>query len=346
MGGDDQVLVRGADAPKIRLKVVGGAGDDQFVDSTRTGGVRFYDARGRNVAEGSRRVAINTKHHDEWVGSDTNRYPPREWGTWWRPLPWVEANSDLGLFVGGGAIRTQYGFRRSPYASEIRFRAGYATGAATGRADLEAEVHPENATHFWRLGLRASGIDVLRYYGQGNDTPNTGSSDFHRVTQQRYSAEPALVVPVGRLVHLSVGPFVRYTRTTSNAGRFIAPLRDTLLGGRDFGQAGGRLAVDLDTRDRPVNPLRGIHIAVAGEISPAVWDVSSTYGAGQVEASTSYRLGCRRRQPSRSARARDGCGAPSRSSSRPFWGARLPCPATTQIALLAMRACTAEPSSV
>jgi hypothetical protein len=283
-GGDDQVFVRGADAPQIRLRVVGGAGDDLFVDSTRSGGVRFYDDRGRNTAEGSHRVAINTKHHDEWVGSDTNRYPPREWGTWWRPLAWVEANSDVGLFIGGGAIRTQYGFRRAPFASEIRVRGGYATAAQTGRGELEAEVHPENASHFWRLQLRASGIDVLRYYGQGNDTPNPGPSDFFRVTLQRYSAEPALVVPVGRLVRVSLGPFVRYTRTPSNTGRFIAPLRDTLLGGREFGQVGGRLAVELDTRDRPLNPLRGIHLSVAGEVSPAVWDVSSTYGSGQVEA--------------------------------------------------------------
>jgi hemolysin activation/secretion protein len=33
-----------------------------------------------------------------------------------------------------------------------------------------------------------------------------------------------------------------------------------------------------------VNPLRGIHLSVAGEVSPAVWDVSSTYGSGQAEA--------------------------------------------------------------
>jgi outer membrane protein assembly factor BamA len=33
-----------------------------------------------------------------------------------------------------------------------------------------------------------------------------------------------------------------------------------------------------------VNPRRGIHISVAGEVSPAVWDVSSTYGDGQAEA--------------------------------------------------------------
>ena len=54
------------------------------------------------------------------------------------------------------------------------------------------------------------------------------------------------------------------TRTGDNEGRFIAPLRDTLLGGRDFGQVGGRLAVELDTRDRPVNPLRGIHLSARG----------------------------------------------------------------------------------
>src|SRR5262249_38498690 len=69
-GSDDRVVVRGTAAPSIRLRVVGGAGDDQFVDSTRTGGTRFYDDRGRNTTEGTRRVAINTKHHDEWVGSD------------------------------------------------------------------------------------------------------------------------------------------------------------------------------------------------------------------------------------------------------------------------------------
>ena len=70
------------------------------------------------------RISLNTKHYDEWIGSDTNRYPPREWGSWSRPIPWFEASSDLGLFIGAGLLRTTYGFRREPYASEIRLRAG------------------------------------------------------------------------------------------------------------------------------------------------------------------------------------------------------------------------------
>ena len=57
-GGDDRVIVRGADAPKIRLRVVGGAGDDRFVDSTRTGGVQVLRRSGHGTrprgAAGSR----------------------------------------------------------------------------------------------------------------------------------------------------------------------------------------------------------------------------------------------------------------------------------------------------
>jgi outer membrane protein assembly factor BamA len=76
----------------------------------------------------------------------------------------------------------------------------------------------------------------------------------------------------------------RYSKTKDNAGRFIAPLRDTLLGGRDFGQLGGRLRIDLDTRDRPVYPRHGFRLGVAGEVEPGIWDVPRTYGSGEVTA--------------------------------------------------------------
>jgi hypothetical protein len=283
-GGDDSVVVRGADAPNIRLRVVGGPGDEVFVDSTRSGGIHFYDDSGHTTAEGSRHFGVNTKRHVEWVGSDTNRYPPREWGTWWRPVPWFHVSNDLGLFAGIGFLRTEYGFRREPFASEIRGRIGYSTGAQAFRADLDGEFHPENTARFYRVRLRASGIETLHYYGLGNDTPNLGNSSFYRVNQQRYIAEPSLVLPVAPHLDLSVGPFARYTHTGDNPGRFIEPLQDTLLGGRGFGQAGGQVGLEFDNRDRPVNPLSGIHIAATAEVDPGVWDVPSTFGAGEVRA--------------------------------------------------------------
>ena len=281
-GGDDQVTVRGAPKPRIRIRVVGGAGNEIFIDSTRSGSVHFYDDRGQTTSEGTRRVAVNTKHHDEWIGSDANRYPPRDWGTWNRPLPWFEVNSDLGLFIGGGLLRTEYGFRRAPFASQISVRGGYSTAARSGKVDIVGEFHPENTLHFWQIHGLASGTDVLRYYGQGNDTPINGSHAFYRVRRNLYALEPMFVVPLGRVLTVSIGPVARYSKTEDNAGRFIAPLRDSLLGGRDFGQLGGRLRLDLDTRDRPVYPRHGLRLGVVGEVEPGIWDVPRTYASGEV----------------------------------------------------------------
>jgi|tagenome__1003787_1003787.scaffolds.fasta_scaffold20977171_3 hypothetical protein len=283
-GANDQVTVRGAAKPQIRIRVVGGAGNDSFIDSTRSGSVHFYDDQGHTTSEGDRRLAVNTRHHDEWIGSDTNRYPPRDWGTWNRPLPWVEVNSDVGVFVGAGLLHTEYGFRRAPFASQFRVRAGYSTRAKAGRADVDAEFHPENTSLFWQVHARASGVEVLRYYGQGNDTPNNGNTDFNRVNQHLYALEPAFVVPFGRKVQVSIGPLLRFSRTRDNAGRFIAPLQDTLLGGQDFGRVGGRLQVDFDTRDRLIYARHGVHLWAAGEVEPGVWDVPHTYGSGEVNA--------------------------------------------------------------
>jgi hypothetical protein len=281
-GGDDRVVVRGNEPSAIRLRVVSGAGDDVLVDSTASGGTRFYDDSGNNVTEGSRPIDLNTKRYDEWIGSDTNRYPPREWGSWTRPLPWLEISSDLGLFIGAGLRRTTYGFRKEPYASEVRVRAGYATAAQAGRLDFDADVHPENSAHFWRVHAMASGLETLRFYGPGNDSPNEGTSDFFRVDQQRYELMPALVVPVGKL-EVGVGPLVRFTSTGQNNGRFIATLADTITGGQDFGQVGGRLTLDLDALDRDTLPLRVLHITAVGEVNPATWDVESAFGSVQAQ---------------------------------------------------------------
>ena len=83
------------------------------------------------------------------------------------------------------------------------------------------------------------------------------------------------MVPAANL-DVSVGVFGWYTHTGDNTGRFIATLKDTLSGGVAFGQVGGRVGLDFDSRDRPVNPLSGVHVSADAEVDPAVWDVPST----------------------------------------------------------------------
>jgi hypothetical protein len=285
-GGNDRVVVRGDASPRITLRVVGGAGDDALVDSTRTGGVAFYDDAGDNRVSGVRRARLNTRPYTEWVSSDTSRDGPREYGTWWRPVPWLGAGSDLGLVVGGGFRRTSYGFRKSPFATDVTARAAYATGAAAAAGELLADVRRENRAQYWHLRLLASGIEVARYYGLGNQSDSAGGSTYHRVASQQYAVEPSAVWPLGSRVVLGVGPLARWSRTSTNAGRFIGTIRDTLYGGRDFGELGARLGIVADTRDKPANPHRGVLLSGEGRFYPAVWDATRPFGSVEGRAET------------------------------------------------------------
>ena len=285
-GGDDRVVVRGAGKPSIVLRIVGGKENDELIDSTLTRHVAFYDDVGRNTVTLGHGSTLNTKHYTEWIGSDSSRYPPREWGTWTRPMPWLGGGTDAGLVLGAGIIRTSYGFRKTPYASEVTARVGYATGVAAAAAELTADVRRENQTQYWNLRLLATGIETPRYYGLGNRSARIGSSEYYRVSRQLYDVEPAAVWPVGRLFTIVAGPFASYSRTSQNADRFIATMRDTLYGAGDFAQVGGRLGFAVDSRDEPSNARSGSFLSGEARIRPAIGDVKRTYGSVEGRAET------------------------------------------------------------
>src|SRR2546430_15215311 len=108
------------------------------------------------------------------------------------PLTWVSYSPDFGVFVGAGADGTGYDFRRLPYNSHVTVRAGYATTAQTYRAELTGEFRGIVPPVGVSLRMRASGIDVLRFYGFRNQTRDPRSSDFCNVKQQQYLVAPAL----------------------------------------------------------------------------------------------------------------------------------------------------------
>jgi hypothetical protein len=108
------------------------------------------------------------------VAVNRRRYAPpdpavRNWGDRWLAVTWLAAGPDIGIFGGTGISLTRYGFRHDPYASRYRLRAGWSTGASTGRADFNARWIPENSRLRVDLLARASGIDVLRFHGFGNE---------------------------------------------------------------------------------------------------------------------------------------------------------------------------------
>ncbi len=283
-GGDDLVRISGSAGGAPVLRIIGAGGNDRVVDSSTAGRARFYDAKGTNTVGGSRHVPLDARPYDEWRLSDSTPYPPRDWGGFWRFRPWISSGPEVGFFFGGGMVRYYYGFSKQPYRSRMGLRVGYATGAERFRAEFTGDFRRVNSSVRTNLLLRASGIEVVRFFGFGNETPRIDSDFFYRVPQQQYLIQPSVVFPVGARGSVAVGPTLKYVDTELEPGRFISQA-PSLLGAGTFGMVGATAAVEWDGRDGRA-ARRGLHLTAAGSLYPAVWDVQETFGEihGEVAA--------------------------------------------------------------
>ena len=271
-GGNDRVTVSGAGAG-IDIRLIGG-GNAVLADSSSGPAIRLY-ASGRDSVTGPRPTAVD-RRADVGPAPDRPYRYYRDWGSTWDPTGWLAYGPDVGLFVGPGVSLKSFGFRKYPYASRVRLRAGYAFQAQTGRADLDLELHGENSRVRTVLYARASGIDVVRYNGQGNETVLTADEDFYRVRQQQYLLIPAIVFPFAEHAELGIGPSVEYIKTRTGDGR-VVEVTDP-YGSKDWGQLGGRVRLEWDSRDSERYPTRGVFARADGAAFPAVWGPDSSYG--------------------------------------------------------------------
>ena len=281
-GGDDRVVVRGSPGGP-RLRVVGGGGDDALVDSS-AGGVHFYDDRGTNRFVRGAHTGVDIRRYEAPPIDTSTLGRPRDWGARAVPFSWVSFGSDIGLFVGGGLVRTGYGFRHVPYRDRTTVRAGYATGAASYRADLVHEVRGFPGPAVTTLHLRASGIDVVRFYGFGNQTVDTGSTAFYKVPQQQYLVAPTITWPVSSGADVSFGAVLKNAKSEPGPDRLLGVLRPYGIG--NFWQAGVTGGARLDTRDRPSWAARGAFVTVSGGVYPAALDVTKAFGVLSAQAAT------------------------------------------------------------
>jgi len=279
--GDDRVVATGTSSP-IVVRVVGDAGCESVEASGRLE-VRVSDVESCTRVTGSasldRRAYVPPPLNPRapWI-------PPRDWGHQTVGMPWLAYSPDLGVFLGAGATVESYGFRKDPYSSRQRLRAGYATGAVAGRGDYLGDFRRENSPVHFSIYARASGIEVLRYYGLGNESERLPDEDQNKVKQQQYLFAPSLVFDLGRGADVSLGPVVQYANTQFKEGQLITAVEP--YGSDNFGQVGGHLTMTVDRRDQPGYPRHGALLHLQGRVFPGLWDVHSTFGEVNGDAST------------------------------------------------------------
>ncbi|HXL35238.1 MAG TPA: BamA/TamA family outer membrane protein [Gemmatimonadales bacterium] len=206
----------------------------------------------------------------------------------WRPqtVPlWGASYSpDIGLLVGAGITHTRYGFRALPASTRLLAEAAYASSVHSFRLDLAGEFRRPLFPAMLFVELRASGLERTRFYGTGNETDGSRPDSVYRVRQTQLLLQPRVAIPLAPRLRLTLGPLLGYTHTPVDAGTVLALARP--YGPGDFGQIGARAALELDTRDVPAAPARGLHLSLASQWYPALWDVGSPFASWSAEAST------------------------------------------------------------
>lgn len=280
-GGDDQFAIKGS-SDKIKIRMIGGPGHDNFVNSSR-GKALVYDLKKeQNKVRG---------HFIRRLSNDTlvNSYQ-RIYYKYNQTIPFLSLNynQDDGLFLGFSLKFINHGFRKSPYKSlhEFMINHALATQAFSFRyaseyigiwgknLDLTSDFDikaPNNTTNFFGYGNESlydkSKPGKFRYYRARYNLGNLTLQLRKRFAQNK--------------VMLAVGPTYQFYSLDSADNRNRNIIKPSFVTGLDPAtlyarQAyfGVKASLIVDTRDNAVVPMKGIY-----------WQTSFSYLAGLNENS-------------------------------------------------------------
>lgn len=287
-GGEDRLVVRGADRDDIVLRVVGGGSDDVLVDRTAGRAVHLYDHRGDNAFEPGPKTGVDT---GEWEDPDDpvaaqHGARPRDWGSTWIPLPDGSFDPDLGLFLGVRTWRVGYGFRQFPYRTRLLLQAGIGTTTGRPRFGVEWDAPVGTSGLRWRVTGRASGAEVDRFYGLGNETGRTLGDDAYRARHREASLSLELHGEVAPGLLLAAGADLRAWRPDDNPGTLVQQERP--YGYADFEVVGLNAELEIDARDDPHTPREGARLELHGRWVPRGLDAEFAYARAGAVLSTYF----------------------------------------------------------
>ena len=281
--GNNFVETSGGRFREIVVRVIGGE-DQDSVDDSKGGGLYFADVSGKNQLIRGPGSKIDTRLYNPPPPEDPDNtlLEHRDWGRRTSPQVYPGFNSDIGLFLGAGMFSTGYGFRYVPYSDSHKIKAGYATSAQSGIFDYRGDFRKPNSSLFSTFSVRATGLEFLRFYGFGNETPSDESDDFYKIRQRIVSFLPALHYSFSPSFEIFMGFHLKYSTAKDDPDTFLGQLRP--YGYANFVQMGFRLGFKWDTR----NPLRasdpGFRIDAEGFVYPKAATVEDTISGIEGEA--------------------------------------------------------------
>jgi hypothetical protein len=276
-GGDDRARVTGSGGA-IRVRLIGGGGADELVDATTAGRVSLYDEDDdtRFVTAGDTRVDTRSWDVPMDLSSNTHQSRARDWGSRWIPIPDVGFEPDVGLYLGGGAQYTSYGFRHFPYRSRLELRAALGTNTARPRASLAWDLPIVRERLRGDLELEFEGAEVPRFHGYGNETVRDRERTFYQAERSIFTATTGIRTLPRRGATVRIGPSLVVVRPDLESPTLANALDP--YGHSDFERVALGAALTWEGRNDPIRSTLSGSVEVGGYVAPALLDVTTPYG--------------------------------------------------------------------
>ncbi len=265
--GDDHFEMDGGESD-IEIRIIGGPGNDQFINNSENKKVWVYDVNVEHNSIGGTQQ-VKDKISADPMNNEFQRlgyeFDQKKFGVF------SEYAFDGGVYVGAVYRMVKEGFRKQPYASRHEFMLGRTLA-------IKSFLFRYNADFIKAFGnsdilIRSeyfSPTSRTNFFGLGNETvfdeSNNGGIKYYRARYDLANVTALARTPLNKWMDVRYGPTFQYfqLRKNANEDKFItnldhSPIDENGLYQSNF-YAGGELQYNLDTRNNPLIPTRGANI--------------------------------------------------------------------------------------
>lgn len=260
--GNDSLVVKGQNSP-INIRIIGGPGNDNFVNEGKGKRIKIYDASfEKNTITGS---GFDNKNVAD---PEVNRYNRLDFKyNYVDPGMDLEYNKDDGLRLGLQLEYFKQGFRKEPYGMRQYIRAEKAFGTGSYRFAYESDY--TKALKNFDVSVRAdfkAPVNITNFFGLGNNTAfdkSKGGIQYYRVNYDIGNIAVLAGRQLQSWMRVGFGPSYQYftLRSEENKGKFVSDVlsnglnNTTLYQNKSFLGAEGR--IDINSKNNAALPSRG-----------------------------------------------------------------------------------------
>ncbi len=263
LGGKDQFVINGKVKKGILLRVIGGYGKDQIVDSSKVSGLRnftqVYDTEKKTVIASGNETKVHTSKR-----KSSNAYNRKAWKpnvTY--PRAFMGYTIDDGLFVGGGFEYVKQGFRKEPFKASHRLLANVALTNFSFNALYTGQFTDVLGKTDFRVDVLWSNPKTTNFFGYGNETAFKVTEENREEFVMRFnsiSARGLFVFGNKKSGAFRIGPQYQYLNTVGAPDRFFKG--DNAIIDADASKyIGATLDYEFKLQNKKVMPTRGIYFS-------------------------------------------------------------------------------------